>query len=86
MRSCDNLLWRRHAQRLLVERGKLDVVPELVKLVADQSTDAIGLNVGATGTVNANAGTYSAACCTSCTRHPPERSDTQLQCIVTAAH
>jgi putative membrane-bound dehydrogenase-like protein len=26
----DNLLWRRHAQRLLVERGKTDVVPQLI--------------------------------------------------------
>ncbi|MFO0906437.1 MAG: PVC-type heme-binding CxxCH protein [Pirellulales bacterium] len=43
----DNLLWRRHAQRLLVERGGVDVVPELVKLVADPSVDEIGLNVGA---------------------------------------
>jgi uncharacterized protein len=42
-----NLLWRRHAQRLLVERGKLDVVPALIKLVEDKSVDAIGLNVGA---------------------------------------
>jgi putative membrane-bound dehydrogenase-like protein len=43
----DNLFWRRHAQRLLVERGQTDVVPALLKLVNDQSTDAIGLNVGA---------------------------------------
>lgn len=43
----DNLFWRRQAQRLLVERGQLDVVPDLVKLVANLSTDAIGLNVGA---------------------------------------
>jgi len=43
----DNLFWRRHAQRLLVERGQTDVVPELLKLVADQSVDEIGLNVGA---------------------------------------
>jgi len=43
-----NLLWRRHAQRLLVvERGKTDVVPELIKLVEDESIDEIGLNVGA---------------------------------------
>jgi putative membrane-bound dehydrogenase-like protein len=41
-----NLLWRRHAQRLLVERGKADVVPELIKLIADESVDEIGLNVG----------------------------------------
>lgn len=43
----DNLFWRRHAQRLLVERGQTDVVPALVELVKDPSTDAIGLNVGA---------------------------------------
>ncbi len=43
----DNLFWRRHAQRLLVERGKLDVVPALVELVKDKSVDAIGLNPGA---------------------------------------
>lgn len=42
-----NLLWRRHAQRLLVERGQTDVVPALLKLVADPSVDEIGLNVGA---------------------------------------
>ena len=29
------MLWRKHAQRLLVERGKKDVVPELIKLVED---------------------------------------------------
>ncbi len=43
----DNLLWRRHAQRLLVERGQTDVVPALLKLIADPSVDEIGLNVGA---------------------------------------
>ena len=43
----DNLLWRTHAQRLLVERGKTDVVPQLLAFVSDKSTDAIGLNVGA---------------------------------------
>jgi len=43
----DNLFWRRHAQRLLVERGQTDVVPALIELVNDQSLDAIGLNVGA---------------------------------------
>jgi hypothetical protein len=40
-------LWRLHAQRLLVERGKLDVLPALIKLVGDVSVDEIGLNVGA---------------------------------------
>ena len=43
----DNLLWRLHAQRLLVERGEKDVVPDLLKLVGDTSVDAIGLNPGA---------------------------------------
>jgi putative membrane-bound dehydrogenase-like protein len=43
----DNLFWRRHAQRLLVERGKQDVLPALYELVRDPSMDAIGLNVGA---------------------------------------
>jgi putative membrane-bound dehydrogenase-like protein len=43
----DNLFWRRHAQRLLVERGQTDVVGALVTLVKDQSVDEIGLNVGA---------------------------------------
>ena len=40
----DNLFWRLHAQRLLVERGNQDVVPDLVNLLKDQSVDAIGLN------------------------------------------
>src|SRR5689334_21260894 len=39
--------WRLHAQRLLVERGKKDIVPGLCKLVADKSNDEIGLNPGA---------------------------------------
>ena len=43
----DNLLWRRHAQRLLVERGKTDVVPALIDLVHEPGVDAISLNVGA---------------------------------------
>jgi putative membrane-bound dehydrogenase-like protein len=43
----DNMLWRMHAQRLLVERGQKDVVPALLELVRDQSVDAIGLNPAA---------------------------------------
>ncbi len=43
----DNFFWRRHAQRLLVERGDKDVVPDLVKLIEDTKVDAVGLNVGA---------------------------------------
>jgi putative membrane-bound dehydrogenase-like protein len=42
----DNLFWRRHAQRLLVERGQRDVLPALFELARDASVDAIGLNVG----------------------------------------
>jgi putative membrane-bound dehydrogenase-like protein len=43
----DNMFWRRHAQRLLVERGKTDVVPQLLELVGDPSVDEIGLNAAA---------------------------------------
>ncbi|MBX3743733.1 MAG: c-type cytochrome [Verrucomicrobiae bacterium] len=42
-----NLLWRNHAQRLLVERGRHDVVPGLLALVRDRGTDSIGLNAAA---------------------------------------
>ena len=44
----DNLLWRRHAQRLLVERGRKDVAPALIELIKDQTVDEVGLNAGAT--------------------------------------
>ena len=43
----DNLFWRRHAQRLLVERGQKDVLPALFALARDTRVDEIGLNVGA---------------------------------------
>ena len=42
--ASDNMLWRLHAQRLLVERGAKDVVPQLIGLVGGQSVDAIGTN------------------------------------------
>ncbi len=42
----DNMFWRKHAQRLLVERGQRDVLPALRKLAADPTVDAVGLNVG----------------------------------------
>ena len=42
----DNLFWRRHAQRMLVERGNSDVAPALIALTRDQTVDPIGLNVG----------------------------------------
>jgi putative membrane-bound dehydrogenase-like protein len=41
------MLWRKHAQRLLVERGKTDVSPALIELIEDTSVDQVGLNVGA---------------------------------------
>lgn len=43
----DNMLWRMHAQRLLVERGSKDVVPALCALVQNQAVDEIGLNPAA---------------------------------------
>ncbi|HUY32528.1 MAG TPA: PVC-type heme-binding CxxCH protein [Pirellulales bacterium] len=43
----DNQLWRMHAQRLLVERGRRDVAADLIKLTGDPSIDALGLNVAA---------------------------------------
>ncbi|TWT52765.1 hypothetical protein Pla22_03910 [Rubripirellula amarantea] len=42
-----SMVVRKHAQRLLVERGKQDLASPLIKLVEDLSTDEIGLNVGA---------------------------------------
>ncbi len=42
-----NMGWRLHAQRLLVERGKTDVVPALTKLIEDKTVDETGLNAGA---------------------------------------
>ena len=43
----DNMFWRNHAQRLLVERNKSDVIPALCDLVRDNSVDEIGLNPAA---------------------------------------
>ena len=43
----DNMFWRNHAQRLLVERGNTDVVPQLISLIKDQSVDELGLNTAA---------------------------------------
>ncbi|MES2730583.1 MAG: PVC-type heme-binding CxxCH protein [Bacteroidota bacterium] len=43
----NNLFWRQHAQRMLVERGNRDVVPQLLALVNDSSVDEIGINPGA---------------------------------------
>ncbi len=45
--SHDNMFWRLHAQRLLVEQGDTSVKEELLNLVDDQRMDSVGLNVGA---------------------------------------
>ena len=44
--SDDNKFWRTTAQRLLVERGQTDVVPQLIRLVGNTQTDEIGLAPG----------------------------------------
>ncbi|MEM7234380.1 MAG: plastocyanin/azurin family copper-binding protein, partial [Planctomycetota bacterium] len=44
--SNDNMFWRLQAQRLLVERGKRDVIPQLVHKTRDRSVDSLGLNSG----------------------------------------
>jgi putative membrane-bound dehydrogenase-like protein len=76
----ENQLWRMHAQRLLVERGDASVVPELIKIAADQTVDAIGLNAPAIhalwtlhglGTLNgADANPQAAAAATGALKHP----------------
>ena len=45
--SSDNMLWRLTAQRLLIERGQKDVVPQLQALVKNTAVDAVGINGGA---------------------------------------
>lgn len=42
----DNLFWRLHCQRLLVENRCLEVVPMLVKMLSDQARDECDLNTG----------------------------------------
>jgi uncharacterized protein len=43
----DNLLWRMHAQRMLVERGNRDVAGRLLGFIRDTSVDSLGMNPGA---------------------------------------
>ncbi|MPZ21021.1 MAG: dehydrogenase [Luteitalea sp.] len=45
--AADNMFWRTTAQRLLVERARKDVVPQLLALVRNRSVDTIGTNGGA---------------------------------------
>lgn len=39
-----NFLWRRHAQRLIVEKDRFDGVQTLIEAINDQAMDEIGLN------------------------------------------
>ncbi|MEY2410344.1 MAG: uncharacterized protein QOF48_3014, partial [Verrucomicrobiota bacterium] len=43
----DNQLWRLHAQRLMIERGRRDMVPTLFALVREPAVDEMGLNIAA---------------------------------------
>lgn len=43
----DNMFWRIHAQRMLVERANQDVVPALTKLAEETQVDELGLSPGA---------------------------------------
>jgi putative membrane-bound dehydrogenase-like protein len=45
--ASDNMFWRLTAQRMLVDRGQKDVVPQLIALTRNTSVDAIGINGGA---------------------------------------
>ncbi len=45
--SHPNMMWRLHAQRLIVERKEISLAPQLYALVKDTNVDEIGLNVGA---------------------------------------
>ena len=45
--SNDNMFWRTHAQRLIVEKGDKSVLPSLYKLVQNQKLDEAGLNPSA---------------------------------------
>ena len=38
------MFWRTTAQRLIVERGRTDVVPQIVSVINDRTVDRIGLN------------------------------------------
>jgi uncharacterized protein len=42
----ENLFWRLHAQRLLVERGKDDALTGLFKVLSDNEVDEMGMNTG----------------------------------------
>jgi len=43
----ENMFWRLTAQRLIVEQQYTEVIPDLYKIITDQSVDNIGLNAPA---------------------------------------
>ncbi len=45
--SNPNMFWRRHAQRMLIERKDLSVTDDLMELVKQTHVDEVGLSVGA---------------------------------------
>ena len=45
--ASDNMLWRLHAQRLIIERGQKDIVSQLIALARNRSMDTLGINGGA---------------------------------------
>ncbi len=52
----DNMFWRVTAQRLLVDRGKSDVLPALAELAGNPETDATGENLPAIHALGALSG------------------------------
>ncbi|WKN31478.1 ThuA domain-containing protein [Porifericola rhodea] len=43
----DNMFWRLTAQRLLVEKGNKEVLPDLYQILSDRTTDDLGMNTAA---------------------------------------
>ncbi|MDH3651229.1 MAG: plastocyanin/azurin family copper-binding protein, partial [Saprospiraceae bacterium] len=43
----NNMLWRLHAQRLIVEEGHTTIKEDLIEMIKDESMDQIGINPGA---------------------------------------
>ncbi len=84
------MVWRLHAQRLLIERQATDVVDSLVALIADSNVDSLGLNVGAIHGLWVLAGIHETGMRSEVrswmlprrqfTTHQPEFDATRLQC------
>ncbi len=50
--SNDNMLWRMTAQRLLVERGNLDVLPDLIELASNKTEANVATTIHALWTID----------------------------------